>query len=356
MTSTQVDEVRRDALVERLFGARSGRSIFSASTWATGSGCTARSRTAADVGRRAGERGRSQRALRARVARAAGDARSSTRSTPTTASGASPARRARRGPARRGQPQPHGPVGQLLVACLRPIDAVLAAFRNGGGVPYADYGADLHEGQAAFTRPLFSPPREGLVALRARDPRAPPGDPPARVADLACGGGISSIAIARAYPKVIVDGIDLDRPRSRGRQQLCRQAVWRTGWRSMPGRRGSRALRPLRPRDDLRGAARHVVPGRRAPERALLSDGGRVLVGDEKTAARFAAGRRRPGAPLLRLQRPALPARRNGRRERRRNRHRHARRQSRLRREAGFAECEVAPIENDFWRFYLLRP
>jgi hypothetical protein len=25
-------------------------------------------------------------------------------------------------------------------------------------------------------------------------------------------------------------------------------------------------------------------------------------------------------------------------------------------RDAGFAEVEVAPIENDFWRFYLMRP
>jgi hypothetical protein len=24
--------------------------------------------------------------------------------------------------------------------------------------------------------------------------------------------------------------------------------------------------------------------------------------------------------------------------------------------QAGFAHCEVAPIENDFWRFYLLTP
>ena len=24
--------------------------------------------------------------------------------------------------------------------------------------------------------------------------------------------------------------------------------------------------------------------------------------------------------------------------------------------EAGFSSCEVAPIEHDFWRFYLLRP
>jgi hypothetical protein len=24
--------------------------------------------------------------------------------------------------------------------------------------------------------------------------------------------------------------------------------------------------------------------------------------------------------------------------------------------QAGFGDCEVAPIENDFWRFYLLTP
>ena len=35
-------------------------------------------------------------------------------------------------------------------------------------------------------------------------------DPPAHVADIGCGLGWSSIGIARAYPKVYVDGYDLD--------------------------------------------------------------------------------------------------------------------------------------------------
>jgi hypothetical protein len=47
------------------------------------------------------------------------------------------------------------PVGKFVVACVRPIDEVLAAYRSGAGVPYANYGADLHEGQAEFTRPMF---------------------------------------------------------------------------------------------------------------------------------------------------------------------------------------------------------
>jgi ribosomal protein L11 methylase PrmA len=104
------------------------------------------------------------------------------------------------------------PMAQLVVACALPIHTVLEAFGTGDGVPYADYGADLHEGQARFTQPLFD-------KLLATDwfPAVPTvhdrlnGDPPARVADVACGLGRSSIAIARNYPKVRVDGIDLDR-------------------------------------------------------------------------------------------------------------------------------------------------
>ena len=103
------------------------------------------------------------------------------------------------------------PMAQLMVACALPIHAVLAAFRTGDGVPYADYGADLHDGQARFTQPLFDNllASEWFPAVPAIHERLD-GDPPARVADVACGLGRSSIAIARAYPKVTVDGIDLD--------------------------------------------------------------------------------------------------------------------------------------------------
>ena len=57
------------------------------------------------------------------------------------------------------------PFGKLVVACTRPIDDLLAAFRTGDGVPYARYGADLHEGQAAFIgeRPRGAPGHERSV-------------------------------------------------------------------------------------------------------------------------------------------------------------------------------------------------
>jgi len=252
------------------------------------------------------------------------------------------------------------PIAQLLVACALPIHAVLAAFATGDGVPYADYGADLHEGQARFTQPLFDNllASDWLPAVPVIHDRLN-GDPPARVADVACGLGRSSIAIARAYPKVTVDGIDLDQASIARAQQLlpasgveervafhCRDAADP----ELSGRYDLatifEALHDMSyPVDVLRAL------------RSLLSDGGRVLVGDEKTAARFAldAGdveRLYYGFSVLHC----LPVGMVGE---------NAAGTGAVMREdtvrgyaeqAGFADCEVTPIESDFWRFYLLTP
>src|SRR5207249_12172408 len=40
------------------------------------------------------------------------------------------------------------PMARAVLASTRPIDALVEAFRTGAGVPYADYGDDLHEAQA----------------------------------------------------------------------------------------------------------------------------------------------------------------------------------------------------------------
>jgi SAM-dependent methyltransferase len=252
------------------------------------------------------------------------------------------------------------PMAQLVVACALPIHAVLEAFRSGDGVPYADYGADLHEGQARFTRPLFDTllATDWLPAVPTIHDRLN-GDPPARVADVACGLGRSSIAIARAYPKVTVDGIDLDHASIVRAQQLvpgsgvedrvafqCRDAADP----ELSGRYDLvtifEALHDMsHPVDVLRTA------------RGLLSDGGCVLVADERTAERFAldAGdveRLYYGFSVLHC----LPVGMVGE---------NAAGTGTVMREdtvrdyaqrAGFAAFAVAPIENDFWRFYLLTP
>ena len=184
------------------------------------------------------------------------------------------------------------PFGRLLVACLRPIDALLDAYRNGGGVPYADYGADLHEGQAAFTRPLFSRllAQEWLPSVPEIHARLL-ADPPARVADLACGGGISSIAIARGYPKVRVDGIDLDTASI----EAARRHLAGSGVEDRVSFEVRDAADPaLAHRYDLVTVFEalhdmsYPVDVLRAA-RGLLAEGGVVLVGDERTAESFGA-------------------------------------------------------------------
>jgi 2-polyprenyl-3-methyl-5-hydroxy-6-metoxy-1,4-benzoquinol methylase len=78
-------------------------------------------------------------------------------------------------------------------------------------VPYADYGADLRIGQANMNRNMFlyQLGTEYLPAIPDLHARLV-ADPPARIADIGCGLGWSSIGMAQAYPNARVDGFDLD--------------------------------------------------------------------------------------------------------------------------------------------------
>ena len=252
------------------------------------------------------------------------------------------------------------PMGRAVLASIRPIDSLLEAFRNGGGVAYADYGEDLHEGQAMFTRPLFENllGNEWLPAVPEIHERLL-ADPPARVADVACGQGRSSIEIARAYPKVQVDGIDSDHASiERARENLARSGVedrvtFRERDAADAGLAGRydlvtifEALHDMSyPVDVLRAA------------RGLLSDGGLVLIGDERAEDTFTA----PASEMERLFYGfsvfhCLPVGMVGEGAAGTGTVMRAGTVRRYADEAGFSSCEVLPIENDFWRFYLLRP
>ncbi len=103
------------------------------------------------------------------------------------------------------------PLAQLIAGAVSPMESLLAAYRQGGGVPYSDYGADLREGQADMNRAMFLQQlgKEWLPSIPDVHARLQ-SDPPARVADIGCGAGWSCIGIAKSYPKVNVDGFDLD--------------------------------------------------------------------------------------------------------------------------------------------------
>jgi 2-polyprenyl-3-methyl-5-hydroxy-6-metoxy-1,4-benzoquinol methylase len=100
-------------------------------------------------------------------------------------------------------------VGQLM-SLPTALRAVEDAFRTGGGVPYEAYGKEGVEGQGASNRPtlLTTLPDVWLPAIGPIHDRLSACT--ARVVDVGCGTGWSSIAIARAYPSVQVDGFDPD--------------------------------------------------------------------------------------------------------------------------------------------------
>jgi len=103
------------------------------------------------------------------------------------------------------------PLARAVVACSGVMPQLLRAYRTGRGVEWADYGPDMIEGQGDFNRPWLrgSFGSEILPAIPDVHARLT-ATPPARVADVACGVGWAGIAIANAYPGVMVDGFDLD--------------------------------------------------------------------------------------------------------------------------------------------------
>ena len=252
------------------------------------------------------------------------------------------------------------PIGRLVVACTRPLDALLRAFQTGEGVPYADYGADLHQGQARFTRPMFENllGSEWLPAVADVHARLQ-ADPPARVADVACGEGRSTIAIARGYPKVRVDGIDMDAASiEAARRHLAGSEVQ------------DRVAFHLRDAADEELAGRYDLvyihealhdmsyPVRvLAACRALLTDGGSAIVGDERVPDEFDP----PGDEIERFYYGfsvfhCLPVGMVGEDAAGTGTVMRADTVRAYGEQAGFSGFEVLPIDNDFYRFYRLTP
>jgi SAM-dependent methyltransferase len=247
------------------------------------------------------------------------------------------------------------PLATLAISVLGPMEALLQAYRSGGGVPYEAY--DIHEAIGALNRPQFVHlVADWLASIPDVDARL--GDePPARVADLACGTGWSSIAIARAYPSVSVDAIDVDAESiETARRNVAavnlgdrvRPIVHDASDPELPGRYDLVTI--FEALHDMN----HPVEALRTA-RASLAEGGSVVIADERVAERFTA----PGDELERvnygwsvlhcLAVGLLDADSAGTGT--------VLRPETVRAyasEAGFGGFEVLPIEHDFWRFYRL--
>ncbi len=103
------------------------------------------------------------------------------------------------------------PLARMLCAAGVQLPALVDAYRTGGGVGWSQFGDDMRESQADMNRPWFEHALPGALAGVAELTGVLDRDG-ARIADVGCGGGWSSIALARAYPQATVDGYDVDAP------------------------------------------------------------------------------------------------------------------------------------------------
>ena len=250
------------------------------------------------------------------------------------------------------------PVGRAMVGIGAVMPNVVDAFRSGGGVPYVAYGEDMRSSIANLNRPGFLNllGSKWFPAITDVDRRLR-AQPPARVADVGCGTGWSSVGIAKAYPLVTVDGFDVDlasiedarrNAKASGVADRVKYEVRDAADPSLAGTYDlATAFETIHDMSNPVGALRAM--------RALTKAGGAVVIADEKVAEEFVA----PGDELERFMygwsavhclavgMVDQPSAGTGT----------VMRPSKLReyaREAGFADVEVLPVENDFWRFYRL--
>lgn len=249
------------------------------------------------------------------------------------------------------------PMAQMIVGMMRLLPEVVNAFRTGSGIPYDSYGSDMREGQAAINYPAFANEMHTSWLPAIPDVHARlQSDPPARVADIGCGYGWSSISIARGYPRTQVDGFDLDEPsiemakRNAEHSQVADRVNFSVRDASDPSLAGQydlvTAFECLHDMKNPVGALRMM--GNLAGER------GSVLVVDEKVGENFSVngdsldwlmygfsilhclpvgmGDSAPGTGTV-MRRGTLES---------------------YARQAGFARVEVLPIDNFLFRFYRL--
>jgi len=248
------------------------------------------------------------------------------------------------------------PLVRFVVGAGKQIDALAAAYRSGGGVPWEQHGADAREAQAAANRPLFlgALGREYLPSIPDVDAALRAGG---RVADVGCGFGWSAIGIALAYPEAVVDGFDVDEPSVRAARRNAEESgvadrvrFTVTDAATVAGNRQYDVVTAFECIHDLPDPVSVLTSMRR-----LAGDTGTVLVMDERVAEDFTA----PGDEVERLMYgyslvccladglASSPSAGTGTVMRPATLRGYAAR-------AGFADVEVLDVQDDFFRFYRL--
>ncbi|MGE3074814.1 MAG: class I SAM-dependent methyltransferase [Dehalococcoidia bacterium] len=261
--------------------------------------------------------------------------------------------------AHRDHPTYFAPLSRMMVATAGKLPHVVEAFSSGAGIGWDEYGLDIIEGQSELNRPMFMHQlgQEYLPAVpevHARLTR-----PGARVAEVGFGGGWASIGIARAYPGVAVEGFDPDADSVRIATSNAAEhgLADRISFHGIDGARAAefgKSFDLVCAFECIHDMANPVAV--LASMRKLAGQDGAVLVMDERVADAFTGAAGEVEKFMYGWSVTAcLP---NGRAE-----SPSAATGTVLRtpilegfaREAGFDSVETLPIENDFFKFYLLK-
>jgi len=243
------------------------------------------------------------------------------------------------------------PFAHMLVGIGGVLPRVADAYRTGGGVPYEEYGYEFRHGQGHINRPAFvhELPTTWMDAMPDIRERLEQGG---RVADVGCGQGFSTAAMAQRFPRASVEGFDADAASVRDARAYAGDvAAFVVGDATSVRDRGPYDLvLVLETLHDLPHPVQTL-----AAVRASLATGGAALVVDERVADTFSA----PGDEVERMMygwsvTHCLPTQMVEQPSAALGTVLRADTVREIAANAGFKTVDVLPVENDFFRLYRL--